>query len=52
MMTCAYCERPANNKLVRRDEHQRVREVYVCDDHDPTPHQLSQKEYMEKRGFK
>lgn len=35
MMTCAKCSRPANTKRTERDAYGRVRDVYLCDDHDP-----------------
>lgn len=51
MMLCAYCDRQANNKIAVRDEWERVRDVWVCDQHDPTLKAVngSQKEYMEER---
>lgn len=58
MMICAYCPRPANNKVTTRDDWQRVRQIYVCDAHDPTAivhvngGAEAQKEYMERRGWK
>lgn len=53
MMICAYCSRPANTKRTERDIYQRVRDIYVCDDHeDFVPREQSQKEFMEARGFK
>lgn len=58
MISCLYCSRPANTKVVFRDEWERVREIFVCDKHDKTlgraageREPLSQKEMREKKGW-
>lgn len=45
MRLCQYCSRPANVKVVVRDEYERVHDVFVCDlHHEEKP---SRKDYME-----
>lgn len=34
MRLCQYCSRPANKKVVRRDDYGRVHDVFVCEKHE------------------
>jgi hypothetical protein len=51
MMLCQYCTRPANIKKVVRDDWGRPRDVWLCDEHDPTNKTVngSRKQYMEDK---